>query len=311
VFFRFTIWLLSKSFPHRSLTRESLLFLLHHPRRCFISLFPAKQTWLLLLILFAMNIVLWAGTLILNIGIQVEDALPIGIRVIISLLQTSAVRSAGFHAVSISSLTPATQVLYVIMMYIAVYPVAMSVRATNVYEESSLGVSPDKARIEEEEENEFNSDSENRVAIWGKYLLRHARRQLSFDIWWLALSLLLLCIIERSNLMNTANATWFNIFSLLFETVSAYGTVGLSLGIPTANYSLSGALHTLSKLILCVVMLRGRHRGLPVALDRAVMLPHEFKERKPATQFELKSAGENAVENSNGGARDADVGNGK
>lgn len=26
-------------------------------------------------------------------------------------------------------------------------------------------------------------------------------------------------------------------------------------------------------------MLRGRHRGLPVALDRAVMLPHEFKRR--------------------------------
>ena len=24
-------------------------------------------------------------------------------------------------------------------------------------------------------------------------------------------------------------------------------------------------------------MLRGRHRGLPVALDRAVLLPHEFK----------------------------------
>lgn len=28
-------------------------------------------------------------------------------------------------------------------------------------------------------------------------------------------------------------------------------------------------------------MLRGRHRGLPVALDRAVMLPHEFRLRKP------------------------------
>jgi hypothetical protein len=24
-------------------------------------------------------------------------------------------------------------------------------------------------------------------------------------------------------------------------------------------------------------MLRGRHRGLPVAIDRAIMLPHEFE----------------------------------
>lgn len=47
-----------------------------------------------------------------------------------------------------------------------------------------------------------------------------------------------------------------------------------------ANYSFSGALHTLSKLILCAVMIRGRHRGLPVALDRAVLLPHEFERRE-------------------------------
>jgi hypothetical protein len=33
----------------------------------------------------------------------------------------------------------------------------------------------------------------------------------------------------------------------------------------------------LSKLIVCGVMLRGRHRGLPVAIDRAVMLPAEFR----------------------------------
>ena len=36
-------------------------------------------------------------------------------------------------------------------------------------------------------------------------------------------------------------------------------------------------MHPLSKLIICVVMLRGRHRGLPVAIDRAIMLPSEMK----------------------------------
>lgn len=42
------------------------------------------------------------------------------------------------------------------------------------------------------------------------------------------------------------------------------------------NYSLSGGMHTLSRLIIIAVMLRGRHRGLPVALDRAVLMPSEF-----------------------------------
>ena len=51
--------------------------------------------------------------------------------------------------------------------------------------------------------------------------------------------------------------------------VSAFGGIGLTLGIPTENFSFSGALKPLSKLIVCVIMLRGRHRGLPVAIDRA------------------------------------------
>ena len=72
------------------------------------------------------------------------------------------------------------------------------------------------------------------------------------------------------------NATWFNIFNIIFELVSAYGTVGLSLGVPYDNFSLSGSFSTLSKLVVIVVMLRGRHRGLPVAIDRAVMLPKDF-----------------------------------
>jgi len=55
-----------------------------------------------------------------------------------------------------------------------------------------------------------------------------------------------------------------------------YGTVGLSVGLPDQAYSFSGAWHTLSKLILCAVMLRGRHRGLPVAIDKAVLLPSEY-----------------------------------
>lgn len=46
-----------------------------------------------------------------------------------------------------------------------------------------------------------------------------------------------------------------------------------------ANFSFSGAFTPLSKLIVCVVMLRGRHRGLPVAIDRAVLLPSEYKKK--------------------------------
>ncbi|KAG5220041.1 TRKH superfamily [Salix suchowensis] len=116
----------------------------------------------------------------------------------------------------------------------------------------------------------------------------------SLDMWWLATAVFLVCIIERANLDAVENFGWFNIFNIrkgvspaarvvvcspvdfiVFELVSAYGTVGLSLGIPTENYSFCGAFHPLSKLIVCAVMIRGRHRGLPVAIDRAVLPPKE------------------------------------
>jgi len=35
-------------------------------------------------------------------------------------------------------------------------------------------------------------------------------------------------------------------------------------------------MSNVSKLVLCAVMLRGRHSGLPVALDRAIVFPTEF-----------------------------------
>lgn len=84
-------------------------------------------------------------------------------------------------------------------------------------------------------------------------ILGSARRQLAFDMWWLALSLWLICIIEvspklggssaseltfqRDRVIGNADEPWFNIFSVIFEIVSAYGTVGLSLGSSNNNFS--------------------------------------------------------------------------
>lgn len=53
------------------------------------------------------------------------------------------------------------------------------------------------------------------------------------------------------------------------------GNVGLSLGHPDVNTSLTGQFTTFSKLVICAMMIRGRHRGLPYRLDRAILLPSE------------------------------------
>jgi hypothetical protein len=148
------------------------------------------------------------------------------------------------------------------MMYISVFPIAISLRKTNVYEEKSLGI--------------YSADEEESGS---SYVSTHLRRQLSFDLWFVFLGFFLISIIEGGRLENTKEVQ-FTLFSVLFEIVSAYGTVGLSLGYSGVNTSFSGQFKPLSKLIIIAMQIRGRHRGLPYALDRAILLPSESLHKK-------------------------------
>jgi len=158
------------------------------------------------------------------------------------------------------------------MMYISVFPVAISIRRTNVYEEQSLGVY----------EAANDVDDENQGSI--SYVGTHLRRQLSFDLWYVFLGYFILTISEGGRLMSGD----FSMFALLFEVVSAYGTVGLSLGYPGVNASLCSQFSVVGKLVIIAMMIRGRHRGLPYGLDRAVLLPSENLNRKEAEDAELR-----------------------
>jgi hypothetical protein len=160
------------------------------------------------------------------------------------------------------------------MMYISVFPIAISVRRTNVYEEKSLGV------FGGEEEGEDSSDP--------SYVGQHLRRQLSFDLWYIFLGFFIICIVEGARLGNETDVS-FTMFSVLFEIVSAYGTVGLSLGYTGIDASFSAEFKPISKLVIVAMMIRGRHRGLPYALDRAILLPSEKMQKKEAEDADRRA----------------------
>ena len=151
-------------------------------------------------------------------------------------------------------------------MYISVFPIAISVRRTNVYEEKSLGIYGGAAEDSQDEKEP-------------SYVGAHLRRQLSFDLWYLFLGFFVVAIAEGNRLQNT-NEYAFTMFSCLFEIVSAYGTVGLSLGYPNIDSSFSTEFSVVSKLVIIAMMIRGRHRGLPYELDRAILLPSESLHQK-------------------------------
>ena len=185
--------------------------------------------------------------------------MPAGLKVLNGLFEAVSTRTAGFSCVNLSLLHPAVQVSYMLMMYISVFPIAISVRRTNVYEEKSLGV--------------YNSnDSDDQASQTDlSYVGSHLRRQLSFDLWYIFVGFFILNISEGPRIM----ANEFSGFSVLFEVVSAYGTVGMSLGYANGDESLSSQFSVIGKLVIMAMVIRGRHRGLPYGLDRAILLPSE------------------------------------
>ncbi|KAE8375434.1 cation transport protein-domain-containing protein [Aspergillus bertholletiae] len=259
---RLIIWLLSKLVRKESSLWEELKFLLDHPRRCFTLLFPRNATWWLFAILVALNGIDLIFFIILDLNDSAVTSLSTGIKILDGLYQAACTRTAGFSVVSISELHPAVQVSYMIMMYISVFPIAISLRRTNVYEEKSLGIYPS-----EDDDNEENQTPPS-------YIGAHLRRQLSFDLWYVFLGLFIITIVEGGRLQRQDDYS-FQIWSVLFEVVSAYGTVGLSMGYPGVNASFASQFQTLSKLVIIAMQIRGRHRGLPYSLDRAILLPSE------------------------------------
>lgn len=273
---RFIIWVLFKLSRDLSLLKESLGFLLDHPRRCFTLLFPSIPTWWLFFVLVTLNVI----DLVLFCILDLHDAslshLSSATRVLAAYFQAISTRTAGFTCISLSDLHPAIQVSYMLMMYVSALPVAISIRRTNVYEEQSLG-------IYSQEADDAGSEPGDGSHATKRFIGAHLRRQLQFDLWYIFLGLFIICICESKKIRDL-NDPYFSIFSVLFEVVSAYGCVGLSLGYPDSNTSFSAQFTVVSKLVIVAMFIRGRHRGLPYLIDRAIILPSLTMDRRDGLQ---------------------------
>lgn len=91
-------------------------------------------------------------------------------------------------------------------------------------------------------------------------LIKHAFTFVILTRTWLFFFIFLICAIEYRRMAPIdPNIT---IFKIIFEIISAFGTVGLTLGYPDVSSSFSTVLSPASKIILILTMLMGRHRGL-------------------------------------------------
>lgn len=186
VFLRLIIWIMSKLTSKESPMHETLQFLLDHPRRCCTHLFPSRPTWLLCGILFAMNFVDVLLIIVLDLDNPAVNDLPMGPRILSALFQAASSRHTGTSTLNIALVNPAVQFSLLVMMYIAIFPIAISIRASNTYEERSLGIYTDDMSLDES-----NGKS---------YIMTHIRNQLSFDLWYIFLGTFCVCIAESSKI---------------------------------------------------------------------------------------------------------------
>lgn len=189
-------------------------------------------------------------------------------RVLDGLFQAISVRFTGFDIVAINALQISLQVLYMVMMYFSVYPVTVAMRSSNVDEEEVLGLAnkcPCGGEIEHQQSKPKKAWSLFKKEVSG---------QAGHDLWFILGAFVIIVWRETDNFMNVAKKPDFEIFNIMFEVFSAYGNVGLSLGLSDGqDCSFCGEWHTFSKLVLIVVMLRGRHRGLAAKIDHAINIP--------------------------------------
>lgn len=102
-------------------------------------------------------------------------------------------------------------------MHISVYPVVITMRSSNVYEERSLGIYAGETTPESNHQQKPPKTVPSSRLYFVKQQL-HV--QLAYDIWWLALAVIIISIVEAGSF--TRDPLVYFVFNIIFETISAY-----------------------------------------------------------------------------------------
>ncbi|MBC7349437.1 MAG: hypothetical protein H5U05_05635 [Candidatus Aminicenantes bacterium] len=182
------------------------------------------------------------------------SGLPLKDKVLASLFQVVSARTAGFNTVDIGSLSMASILLLVFIMFVGASPGSTGggVKTTTF----GLIFAFLRSRLEGYEVTQIFSRGIRNEDVIKAYTLVSLALSLVFA------STVALLVIQPELALKEA----------LFEVVSAFGTVGLSLGI-------TPQLHPLSKLILVVTMYLGR-------IGPLTML-YAFSRVKPAGHYQF------------------------
>jgi len=243
---RFMMWSLKKITG-----KEEYHFILQHPKAFgYKHLMNSKECAYLMATVISFIIIQTILFCTLEWNSEALQEMNSYQKIVGALFQSVNARHAGESIVDLSSLSSSILVLYTIMMYLPGYT---SFLPKDNEQHSNVGMKDKKRSV-----------CENWVLS-----------QLSY----LAIIVVLICITEREAM--SRDPLNFNVFSITFEVISAYGNVGFSLGYSCqrllnhntdckdASYGFVGRWSDKGKVILIIVMVFGRLKTLNMKGGRA------------------------------------------
>ena len=192
----------------------------------------------------------------------------------IGAFQVISLRSAGLQIMDFRLLNRGLMVVWVVAMYIPTAPYIGKglvgkdeMDAKTMYEKKGMiggslssGSGSGSGSIDLEDDDILHEEFMHSSSFIKKNILNHT--------FFIFLSVAICSCIESDYIR--ANPEVNNVFFIFFEIISAYGNVGVSMGVPNEAYNLCGKFQTTSKLIVIFMMLLGKFRGIPKLYDEVI-----------------------------------------
>jgi Trk-type K+ transport system membrane component len=277
-----TMLILSQYFPG-IFDGDALRLTLRYPRLITYILFDGHQTRILVLFFVCINVaefVTFYGSCSLSDISPFKD-LDTATRVGVTVAKTVTIRNAGLEFVDARTLSTGMDVVYMISMWLSSAPFVSRMYVSEMFIDH-FGVL--RYTHKREASQAWSRFTHN-------FLFRHTVV--------IVLAIIILAFVEDKMIRENPVVDFFDV---LFEVISAYGNVGLSMGFPGSMASLCGNMSTVGKLVLIFVMMVGKLRGLPTHSD--AVSDFSFKELKfwvRKAKRERKEAGEADVSETDNG----------
>ena len=236
-------------------------FILDHHHRMTIHCFPATQTKVYAIISFALQCLGFFSCMIMEYSNPQMEG-DFFKKVMIALFHSGSSRTSGFNTVDIAAFYAATLMIYILMMRTKPQMLCslsdQNDEISNLAEDDYQLEKLQEARIRNENKSDytvlerdnvgntifeslyttirqfFTKDSiKDTVQSWldalKTFVTQYIGRVRSTNVW-LMIIIFLISVFEREKFENPNGS--FTIFKLIFEIISAFGNVGLSLGYP-------------------------------------------------------------------------------